>query len=138
MARTLTKREIAYYRQRKIEGEEWRALKVKAKAACDALTDLDELAEAARSYLIAEADLDKFERGARWAEHIAKTIRRANSPAYCRVWAVHQLAGRLMQAADAMYDMTPEERAAFEARSAAEAAALSHAINSMMRGLLAR
>ena len=54
------------------EGDEWRALKAAAKAACDALTDLDELADAARAYLIADADLYRFEYGFRGPEILAK------------------------------------------------------------------
>ncbi len=130
----MTTRERAYYAQRKREGDEWRALKATAKAACDALTDLEELAEAARGYLIAEADLYRFEYGKRAPEVLAKLLRRANSPAYCRVWAVHQLCDRLKREADAMHDMTPEERAAYEARSRAESAALHSAITAMIGG----
>ncbi len=134
MSRALSKREIAYYAQRKREGAEWRALKATAKAACDALTDLEELAEAARGYLIADADLYKFEYGQRAPEPLARMMRRANSPTYCRVWAVHQLCDRLKRQADAMHDMTPEERAAYEARPRAESEALHRVITAMIEG----
>lgn len=138
MARTMTKRQLSYYAQRKREGDEWCALKAAAKATCDALTDLDELADAARAYLIADADLYRFQYGYRDPEIVARLLRRANSPAYCRVWALHQLCDRLKKAADAMHDMTPEERATYEARSQAEAETLNRAINAMLGQMLNR
>lgn len=135
MAR-MTKRETNYYKQRKIERDEWEGMKRAAKAKCDALTDLDELTDAAREFLIADADLYKFEYGSGNPEILAKLRRRANSPAYCRVWAIWQLCDRLKKLADTMHDMTPEERASYEARSNAEAESLRLAIGAMMRGLM--
>lgn len=125
MARKLSKREISYYQQRKTERGEWEALKKSARAKCDALSDLDELTDAAREFLIADMDLYVFDYGSRAPEIVAKLKRRANSPAYCRTWAIWQLADRLKKQADDMRDMTPDERASYEARSAAEAKSLS-------------
>lgn len=130
----MTKREVAYYQQRQRERNEWRALKEAAQARCAAIVDLDELAEAARDYLIASADLYRFEHGKREPETLARMLRRANSPDYCRVWAIHQLAGRLKKMADESHDMTADERATYDARQKAEAAALGAAIRGLISG----
>lgn len=131
-ASRITKREAAYYRQRRVERGEWESLRAAAKAKCDAASDLDELADLTRAYLL--ADLDLYRHQYNQPEQVAKLLRRANSPAYCRAWAVSELARRLMAEANAAHDMTPDERAAYEGRVKADSDRLARAINAMIGG----
>ena len=114
---------------------DWKAREAAAEAVCDATTDLEELADALRDYLLAKADHMECRYGRRDAETVALWRRRANSESYHHTMAVFRLAKRLMKAADEAHSFSPDERAARDQRYAAESAALNAAINAMLRSI---
>lgn len=135
MGKTFTKRELRYYAQRKAERQQWIDMRSAALARVETAKTLEQLNEVARDFLIADADLYKFNHP-RETENSAVMYRRANSDAYRETWCVWTLANRMKKEADSSHDMTPEERAAYEARCKAERAALQAAIDGMLRAAL--
>ncbi len=114
----------------------WHDRAKEAKARCDAITDLAELAEAARGYLLAQADVQEYVYGRRNADFLAMWRRRANSNEYRSTLAIFWIAERFKKAADAETDITPVERQARTKRDEAETRALLAGINAMIKGAL--
>lgn len=118
----------------KAEEREWSDKVKAAKAACDAITDLEALAEAARAWLLAKADEQQYVYGRRAAGFVAMYRRRANSDDYRTTLAVFWLAERLKKAADEEVNMSASERREYEALIAAESRALTASIHALIAG----
>lgn len=103
-----------------------------AKAKCDAITEPDELADAARDWLLATADYYELRHGRRDPGHVRMLRRRANAADYREAQALFWLAQRFKQAADERHGLTPAEQAQDDERRKAEAAGLRAAINAML------
>jgi len=120
------------------EQKQWHQKVRDAKAACDATTNLEELAEAARAYLLAQADVQQYVYGRRNADYLAMYRRRANSEEYRKTLAVFWMAKRYMDEADAATGITPVEQKVRSERDEAEARAFMAGINAMIEGGLRR
>jgi hypothetical protein len=124
-ARAAALREVAEYRQRAEQ----------AKATCDGINDLDELADAARDYLLAHADHLAARYGARDKSIVAMWRRRANADDYRRALALFWLAERVKLDADTRHGLTPAEKRERDERAEAEARQTQAMVRALIDGL---
>jgi hypothetical protein len=129
----MTKREVAYYQRRAAEGAAWKKRVTDARAVVDAATDIEEVADAVRPWLLAQADDCEWRIGAERARHeVARIRRRANDRAYCVTLAASLLIARLVKAADERTDMDAKAKKEIDDRDAAESRALLASIHAML------
>lgn len=107
-----------------------------AKARCDAIIDLEELADSARDYLLAVADVSEYQYGLRADAETRAWRRRANNEGYRQALAIFWIAERLKKRADAGTWLSAAEQKAREDRDRAESEALRVAIDAMLRKAL--
>jgi len=96
-----------------------------------AITELSDLIEFARPYLLAMADESEYaDLSPAWARVFRA---RANDESYCRVQAFYWLARRLKKEQDGKFDLTPAERAAIDAKHQRETEALWSMAEALLR-----
>jgi len=127
-----TRRQQRAHDRQMQELAEFRARADAAKARLDQITDPEELADASRDWMLANAD--HLEAWSITPGNAAMWRRRANSESYRRTFALFTLAERLKKSADAAHALTLAESRAQEAAYRANDLLLRATIDAMIRG----